>query len=676
MMKLKNKIISLTVLITLLVSMIVIPVYGLTPLFVSHIAGVDNDLYGARAVYISGNYAYVAVLDTHLLTIVDITDPLSPSTVGTVSSVTYLNGACSVFVLGDYAYVTAYFNDSLTIVDVTNKAAPSIVGHILGAANYLDGACDVAVSGDYAYVTAKIDDSLTIVDVTNKAAPSIVGHISGAGSPYYLDGACGVAVSGDYAYVTASDSDTLSKIDVTNKAAPSIVGRDLGLYFDGACDVVVSGGYAYVTAYNSDTLTIVDIGTSLWVGHISGVLNYLDGATGVFVSGNYAYVASYLGSSLSIFDVTTPTAPKLYGYITGSGSPSYLKGASSVFVSGSYAYVIAYNDDSLSIFEIVFHAPSIIATDASAISTTTAQLNAHIVDDGNDTGNCQVSWGYGTTSQAAVDFASYDTVTAFAGTYSEGENPFYSASSLVLSTTYYYRVQIKNSFSTVTSDEITFDTLSVVDDVIIFNGIPNKTSISLHFIMPDGASKVMIRSDTDDYPATTADGTQVFFDSGTTTSHEPLPAGTTYYYSIWGEDGGTYSVNALNLVMTTLAAEMTPTGGDSLPTPTLPPHQDPDVGVGSPFSNIEPIYSLVKNAATSLGMPMDTLTAAGALLIIAAIAMVILIGAHSVSGALLVSAVLMSLCIPMKILPWEFVGLSIPMALGAWATSKGEGSNI
>jgi len=118
-------------------------------------------------VAVSGNYAYVAARLSDALTVVDVTNPASPSVAGQVINGTNLNGAMGVAVSGNYAYLAAYRSDALTVVDVTNPASPSVAGQVINGTN-LNGAWGVAVSGNYAYV-AVISAGLTVVDVT---APS------------------------------------------------------------------------------------------------------------------------------------------------------------------------------------------------------------------------------------------------------------------------------------------------------------------------------------------------------------------------------------------------------------------------------------------------------------------------------------------------------------------------
>ncbi len=320
--------------------------------------------------------------------------------------------------------------------------------------------------------------------------------------------------------------------------------------------------------------------------------------------------------------------------------------------------------------------PAITALAASNIAKTTARLNALITDDGGEVeGDTEVRFGYGTTTQAAVDFEDYDTVTAWVDGYGLGNpNAYVDASSLTHTTDYYYRAQVKNSTATVTStDEIEFTTLTGVNDVSIFNGYPDKNSISLSWGVPSGAGGVLVRYNTNTYPSTTADGYSVYSGSLSTTEHSSLSAGTTYYYSIWGESGGDYSSNAKNLVVTTLGTSATTIGGgDSVPTPDLPASffqvVDP-----TKLEKFEPFYSMINNFADSWGMPDATMWLIALLFIIAVIGFLVLIESQNLAVALVVASILMIGMVFMQLLPAYFVAIAVIFDLGAWGAERTRG---
>jgi hypothetical protein len=316
--------------------------------------------------------------------------------------------------------------------------------------------------------------------------------------------------------------------------------------------------------------------------------------------------------------------------------------------------------------------PAITAVTASNIGATGARLNSTITDDGGElAGDTEVRFGYGTTSEAAVDFDDYDTITDWVSGYSEGDNPYVDVSGLTHTTTYYFRAQVKNSTSTVTStNEITFDTLTAPTDVTVFNGVPDTDAISLNWVVPSGASQVVIRYSLTTYPATTADGTLIYTGSSSSYDHEGLSSGKTYYYSIWGESGGDYSTNAKNLAMTTLGISSTEiSGGDTLPTPVLPASFNQPVDPTA-LQKFEPFYSLINDFASSWGMPVATMWLIGVFLIIAVLGIAILIETQSMSGTVIAVSVMMMGAAAMQLIPSYFIAIAIAMDLGVWAIER------
>jgi hypothetical protein len=265
----------------------------------------------ASDVYVVGKYAYVADY-TAGLRVVDVSNPASPTLLGTVDTGGF---AAGVFVAGRYAYVVDA-NDGLNIVDVSSSTAPAVVGVYAGT-----NGDNVYVAGRYAYVAAG-GSGLQIVDVSNPAAPTLVGS-------YSMTGAYDVYVVGEYAYV-ADQSDGFKIIDVSNPASTTLVksidtsGTAYGVY--------VSGNYAYV----ADATAGLKIYSLAGGPTLVGTYNTSGSAFGVTVAGRYAYVADDTGG-LAVVDVSNPASPVPVGTYDTAGN------AYSVFVVGKYAYVADAN---------------------------------------------------------------------------------------------------------------------------------------------------------------------------------------------------------------------------------------------------------------------------------------------------------------------------------------------
>jgi len=96
-----------------------------------------------------------------------------------------LDGAYYLDWVSPYAYVPAIFIDRLTIIDTSDPVNPTIVGSISDLR--LDSPHMARVHRNYCFITAHVGDKLTIVDVSDKTAPSVISYVT---SPE-LDGVWG-----------------------------------------------------------------------------------------------------------------------------------------------------------------------------------------------------------------------------------------------------------------------------------------------------------------------------------------------------------------------------------------------------------------------------------------------------------------------------------------------------
>ncbi len=336
----------------------------------------DTNLRFAESVYVSGQYAYVAVSDTSVvtgnrLTVVDVSNPASPTVVGSVKDDANLRGAISVFVSGQYAYVAAYRNNRLTVVDVSNPASPTVVGSVKDDTN-LRSARSVFVSGQYAYVTAPESNALTVVDVSNPASPTVIGSVRDNTN---LNGARSVYISGQYAYVAAYLGHRLTVVNISNPANPAVVSSVYdATKLEGSISVFVSGQYAYVAGlrqvlWENSHLTIVDVSNpvGLFVAGSANDGTNLNNPNSVFVSGQYAYVTAYTGNRLTVVDVSNPSSPAVVGSVYDATN---LYRARSVFVSGRYAYVAAFLGNRLTVVDVLNPAsPTVVGSVYEATKT-------------------------------------------------------------------------------------------------------------------------------------------------------------------------------------------------------------------------------------------------------------------------------------------------------------------
>ena len=263
----------------------------------------------AEAVAVSASYVYMA--GSNSLTVVDVSDPVTPTVVGSYDSGAAVLG---VSVAGSYAYVIN--QNRLQIVDVSNPSAPTLSGSLALS----DDERGVAVAGSYAYLSGL---DLTVVSIADPANPLAVGscHLVGGGGR--------VAVAGTTVYSRGHGTglEGMQIIDVSNPSAPADLAwfpttgpvRDLR-----ACD-------SKVYLIEGNALDIVDVSNPSNPTMLSQLATWGTGQ-GVAVRGSMVYVASG-AQGLRIVNAADPYRP----FETSVYDPP--DASSRVAISGTIAYV-------------------------------------------------------------------------------------------------------------------------------------------------------------------------------------------------------------------------------------------------------------------------------------------------------------------------------------------------
>lgn len=200
-------------------------------------------------------------------------------------------------------------------------------------------------------------------------------------------------------------------------------------------------------------------------------------------------------------------------------------------------------------------APTISTVAASQIATTTARLNSSVTFDGGE--SCNVTFVYtvgtGFADYAAINADASKVEVAASGTYTTGQLPYVDIASLAASTTYSFAVKITNSVSTAYGSVLTFTTSSGISEPESLTAIPYGTSVSLIWPKGIGSTYSLLRYSIAEYPSAVTSGSLGYLGTGTSVEVTGLTEGTTYYWSIWGMSGGTYSDNYTTALCTTLA---------------------------------------------------------------------------------------------------------------------------
>lgn len=234
-------------------------------------------IFGASQVVtdsqIRGKLAYVTA--GNVLQIVDLTDPLSPTLVGTATGA--LDNARGVDVRSNIAYV-AQNNNGLRIYDVSRPAVPVFLGSIATPG----AAVQVRVSGHFAFV-ANNQYGVQVIDIANPRSPQLVGAIATTGQ------AVDLAISGNRLFVAAKSAG-LRIYDISNPRLPVLLSQSALPAATQANAVTVVGSYAYVAA--SSGVIALDASNPAKPTTIGSLPSSLNLTRGLFVANGVAYLAS------------------------------------------------------------------------------------------------------------------------------------------------------------------------------------------------------------------------------------------------------------------------------------------------------------------------------------------------------------------------------------------------
>ena len=410
-----------------------------------------------------GDSIYAGVSGNFSFTIVNITDPSSPSQVTvldtTVDSMFALSGREYVVIDG-FTYLISGSDDdeSVLIINVSNPSLPSLVAHITNGADYtgLDnpaGTTTVTInSSTYALVTAFDGDGVQIIDITDPSNPSPVSTITdGVGGYKELDGAYDITTvttdSSTFALVTSIWDNGVQIIDITdpyNPAPASAITDGVGgyteLFHPHAVTTVTidSSTFAVVTAISGDGVQIIDITDPYNPSPVSALTDgrdgftELDGPYGITITtigtSTYAIVASVWGDGVQIIDITDPYNPTpAYAITEGVGGYTELYHAIHVTTvttdSSTYALVAGKYDDGVQIIKL----------EQEYISAYTNNQNPKYAKAGDtldisftasDTIASQTSQILGLNASATVNGAVYDAMATVPSTPRESYATF------------------------------------------------------------------------------------------------------------------------------------------------------------------------------------------------------------------------------------------------------------
>jgi len=371
--------------------------------------------------------------------------------------------------------------------------------------------------------------------------------------------------------------------------------------------------------------------------------------------------------SLSVV-MSVPIAADFFSGQTGYLSLSSSGTSNSYLTIGTSTTVNSY----LSIGISSITAPSITADSATAITNTSARLNSTVTSDGGD--SIQVRFGIGTVSQTAVNFNSYTYISPWVGgtpSFHTGSKPFLDKTGLGTSTTYYYRVQVKNTYGTVTStNEKIFTALTGIGDVTNLVAIPSGSNISLMWAIGSGSTSTVIRYRSDTYPVSQTDGTEVIGVGIYSCIMTNVVAGQTYYFSAYGYDGISYSATAAHAVANGSA------GSGVSPTVNLVMPSIPANALATPTIsqfNFEPFTTIISNFTNGpggLGMPINNLWEGIATIILVLAGLLVANGKKSLAAGWAVITVGAFIGTGLHIFQSVMIFVIVVVGWGVWAIER------
>jgi hypothetical protein len=271
--------------------------------------------YGSVA--LSGNYLYACVDGVVSgVRIFDVANPALPTRVGQYDGIGGSSG--QVLVTNGVAYVNG-FGTETRILNVANPAAPTLLGTIPVTAIY---ASKMALSGSILFVAGSDtsdNGKFAAFDVTTPSSPIQRGQVS---FPSIDQGAVSVAVSGNTA-VVGLNSYELRVLDVSNVNAPVVRGSLTNIGFPGNIAMSADGHFAFIADANGNSLRVVDVGILTSPVQVASI-PLASRPVALSVRSNFVYVAGFVG--VLVFDVSVPASPVLtrsYTAPSRGGSQGY-----------------------------------------------------------------------------------------------------------------------------------------------------------------------------------------------------------------------------------------------------------------------------------------------------------------------------------------------------------------
>ncbi len=189
------------------------------------------DVYlGAGSLVLDGTKAYITKVADTSLKVLDVSNPLSPTVLGSVNH-GYSDSQLAAHAIYNnivwivrssccgYGYATSMFG-----VDVSNPASPYVRGslQLQTASSLVSWWSNLLVYSGYLLVQDYAQNKVYVIDISNPDAPKKFSEWS---LPWMVDGGdAGMTIDGHYLYMPCRQAQVLNIYDLTNLAAVTLAG--------------------------------------------------------------------------------------------------------------------------------------------------------------------------------------------------------------------------------------------------------------------------------------------------------------------------------------------------------------------------------------------------------------------------------------------------------------------
>lgn len=306
--------------------------------------------------------------------------------------------------------------------------------------------------------------------------------------------------------------------------------------------------------------------------------------------------------------------------------------------------------------------PQVTTNAATQITTGAARLNAYVNNDGGEP--CDVRFWYNLTATPCnatncnATSPMTQNTTWVNDTYNTGDSPYADIVGLLNCTSYCFKVQIANNNATVNGSALCFFTDCTLEGPTNLEAYPSSSDIDLEWVKGSGSQNTILRAQVGGYPATHADGVEVYNGTTGTANYGSLSPGITYYIRGWGYSDGNVSANYTEMPATTFAI------GDPSDVPSDP--DTPATWWATPdptgLSNL-PFYPIINDLADDYGIPHTTFWVSLILLAIMASALWIYGQSNNVTSALMWAGACIVVASWADLLPlWMIAAYGVPVA--------------